>query len=294
MSAVVTVTHLRKSFKKGFIPKRNEVLRDLSFSIKGSSVTGFLGANGAGKTTTMKCLLGLVYPDQGEIKFFGEQNLSQEVKRRIGFLPEHPYFYHYLTGFEFLWFYGQLSTTLKKKDLKIRIERLFKQMDLLSARDRKLREYSKGMLQKMGMAQAIIHDPDLVVLDEPMSGLDPDGRYYLSEIIRDLAHQGKSVFFSSHHLFDAERLCENLIIIRSGQLVYQGQTEELLSGMNNSTTISYWEKGQKQHVQVHSLSEVQMKLEQLRKVGAEIYDVRQDRMSLEEAFVKLALRGSEV
>jgi ABC-2 type transport system ATP-binding protein len=124
LSEVVTVRNLKKSFKKGFIPRRHEVLKGMSFDVAEGTITGFLGANGAGKTTTMKCLLGLVFPDSGEIEYFGSQPISQNIKRRIGFLPEHPYFYNYLTGFEFLRFYGELSANLKARDLKIRIESL--------------------------------------------------------------------------------------------------------------------------------------------------------------------------
>lgn len=290
--AVVSVQQLNKSFKKGFIPRRQEVLRDLSFDVADGCITGFLGANGAGKTTTMKCLLGLVYPDRGDIRYFGNLPISQQVKSRIGFLPEHPYFYSYLTGFEFLRFYGELSTRLKRQDLKNRIEKLLKQVDLVHAQNRKLRDYSKGMLQKIGVAQALIHDPDFIILDEPMSGLDPDGRFYLSEIIRETARMGKAVFFSSHHLLDAERLCENLIIIRSGSLVYQGKTESLLQSMTNSATITYLDQGHKQNLRVDNLNDMQQHLDRLRSEGAQIFEVRQERVSLEEAFVRIALRGA--
>ncbi|MBK9040233.1 MAG: ABC transporter ATP-binding protein [Bdellovibrionales bacterium] len=288
--SVVTVRNLKKSFKKGFIPRRHEVLKGMSFDVAEGTITGFLGANGAGKTTTMKCLLGLVFPDSGQIEYFGSQPISQNIKRRIGFLPEHPYFYNYLTGFEFLRFYGELSANLKARDLKIRIESLLKRVDLVYAQNRKLREYSKGMLQKIGVAQALIHDPDFIILDEPMSGLDPDGRYYLAEIIKETAKMGKSVFFSSHHLLDAERLCEDLVILKSGQVVYQGKTEALLGSMESAATITYFDHGHKKVLSASSPNEIQLNLANLLKGGAQIFEVRQERISLEEAFVRMAMR----
>ncbi|NJL24924.1 MAG: ABC transporter ATP-binding protein [Calothrix sp. SM1_5_4] len=146
---LLTVRDLKKSYKKGFIPRRVEVLKGIGFSVPAGTVTGFLGANGAGKTTTMRCILGLDYPDSGTVEFFG-QPLNLEVRRRIGFLPERPYFYEHLSGMEFLEFYAQLSGSWKKSVLKDRILELLKRVDLDFAKDRLLRTYSKGMLQKVG------------------------------------------------------------------------------------------------------------------------------------------------
>ena len=290
MSSVVKVEDLHKSFKKGFIPRRQKVLKGVSFTVAPGMVTGFLGANGAGKTTTMKSILGLVFPDSGQVTFFGGHPISPDVKRRIGFFPEHPYFYNYLTGMEFLRFYGELSTNLKQADLKQRIELLLKKIDLLHAKDKKLKNYSKGMLQKIGVAQALVHDPELVILDEPLSGLDPDGRYYLSEIIHETAKSGKAVFFSSHHLLDAERLCENLVILRDGKVIYEGETEKLLLRMGHVSSITYLENEEKKTVTASSLDETQSIVDKLRAKGLKIFAVKQERVSLEDAFVKIALR----
>lgn len=235
--SILKVENLKKSFKKGFIPKTQQVLKGISFKLEPGTITGFLGANGAGKTTTMKCLLGLAFPDSGDIRFFGDQVLGPEVKRRIGFLPERPYFYEYLTGSEFLRFYGQLSGDFTRNDLNSRIEHLLKRVDLWHAKDKKLRAYSKGMLQKIGVAQALIHKPELVILDEPKSGLDPDGRFYLSEIIKETAKEGASIFFSSHLLHDAEQLCQNLVIMKDGMVIYEGGTEALLKKMGNEKSL---------------------------------------------------------
>jgi ABC-2 type transport system ATP-binding protein len=288
--AIVKVEKLRKSYKRGFIPKKHQVLHDISFELPANSVTGFLGGNGAGKTTTIKCMLGLAYPDSGEVSFFGGSPLNQDVKRRIGFLPERPYFYEHLTGIEFLRFYGQLSGVLKKAALDDRILSLLKRVDLLHAKDKRLREYSKGMLQKVGVAQALIHDPELVIFDEPMSGLDPDGRFYLSEIIRETAREGKCVFFSSHLLPDAETLCDRLVILKSGQVSYQGSLETFLQKMGEAALVTYIASGEKRTVRVETEKELQGELLRLIHQGAAIEAVKKDR-NLEQAFIKMGLRG---
>lgn len=289
--SVLVVEGLQKSYRVGFWGTKNKVLNEISFKIEPGKITGFLGGNGAGKTTTMKCLLGLAFPDQGEISYFGGLPLNSEVKRRIGFLPERPYFYDYLTGEEFLQFYGQISTRLTKKDLKARILDLLKKVDLVFAKDRSLRDYSKGMLQKIGFAQALIHDPDFVILDEPMSGLDPDGRYYLAELIKQTAYQGKAIFFSSHLLNDAEKLCEDLVIIKGGRVAYQGSTIGLLGKMHNEISITYSKEGELITEAVTDIALVQNKIDELRSQKLEIMEIVQDMASLEEAFVKVGLRG---
>ena len=290
--AVLEVTDLKKSYKVGFIPKKQLVLKGLSFKVEPGKITGFLGGNGAGKTTTMKCMLGLAYPDAGEVKFFGKSKLDADVKSRIGFLPERPYFYEYLTGVEFLLFYGRLSGDTPKSVLMERIERLLKRVDLWHAKDKKLRGYSKGMLQKIGLAQALIHDPEFVILDEPMSGLDPDGRFYVAEIIKETAKEGKSVFLSSHLLPDVERLCEDLVILRQGVGVFHGTTEDFLKKMGSDTTISYFQSGHKKQVTVNTEDDLQKEISKLVSDGCTIVDVKRD-TNLEDAFIRVGLRGDE-
>ncbi len=287
---VLSVRNLVKSYKKGFIPKKVEVLHGVSFTLNDGTITGFLGGNGAGKTTTIKCILGLAFPESGEIEYFGQSEFDHEVKKRIGFLPERPYFYEHLTGEEFLRFYGQLSLRLTRKDLVERIEKLLKRVDLVDARDRKLRNYSKGMLQKVGVAQALIHDPELVILDEPMSGLDPDGRFYLSEIIRETAREGRTVFFSSHLLNDAEKLCQNLVIMKAGRVSYEGSTEQFLQKMGEAAIVTFMNSGKKEVKRVENQLDLQTALSRLIAEGAQIIDIKQDR-NLEEAFIKMGLRG---
>lgn len=287
---LLTVSELRKSYKKGFIPKKTEVLKGLGFTVPAGKVTGFLGANGAGKTTTMRCILGLDYADSGSVEFFGKP-LDIEGRRKIGFLPERPYFYEHLTGVEFLEFYAQLTMSWKRQTLRDRVIQLLKRVDLEFAKDRQLRNYSKGMLQKIGIAQALIHDPELVILDEPMSGLDPDGRLALAEIIIETAKKGPAVFFTSHLLHDTERLCERLVVIKGGLNIYEGTTEALLDKSGVEIEIFYSENGQKKSLKIPDPEKLQIELKRLMNAGAVIFEVRRLRSTLEEIFVQMALRG---
>ncbi|MBC86666.1 MAG: phosphonate ABC transporter ATP-binding protein [Bdellovibrionaceae bacterium] len=287
---ILEVEDLHKSFKKGFIPKTYNVLKGVSFTIPKGTITGFLGGNGAGKTTTMKCVLGLALPDKGEIRFFGDSELSTEVKAKVGFLPERPYFYDYLTGEEFLKFYGEISGKFKSQfDLKARIDYLIKKVDLQHARDRSLKGYSKGMLQKIGLAQALIHYPEFVILDEPMAGLDPDGRHYLSELISETAKQGTSIFFSSHLLNDTEKLCENLVILRDGVVQFSGGTQTFLGQMGRTSHIKYQGDSMIESVEVENGEPLQMKIDELRKASRTIISVSPNITSLEDAFVGFAM-----
>lgn len=287
---LLQVQDLKKSYKRGFIPRKNEVLKGVSFAVPAGTITGFLGGNGAGKTTTMRCVLGLDFPDSGKVEFFGS-TLNAESKRRLGFLPERPYFYEHLTGVEFLSFYARLTSPWKKSVLNDRILELLKRVDLLHAKDRPLRNYSKGMLQKIGLAQALIHEPELIILDEPMSGLDPDGRLALSEIIQETAKKGPAIFFSSHLLHDMERLCERLVVLKDGICIFEGQTDTLLDKSGVALEISYLENGDKKSITAKSQEDLQVQIKQLINQGASILEVRRMRASLEEIFVKMALRG---
>lgn len=287
---LLKVTGLKKSYARGFIPRKVPVLKGLNFSVPAGTITGFLGANGAGKTTTMRCILGLDYPDSGEIEMFGEP-MKLESKRRLGFLPERPYFYEHLTGVEFLEFYANLTGSWKKVVLRERIHALLKRVDLTFAKDRPLRTYSKGMLQKIGVAQALVHDPELVIFDEPMSGLDPDGRMALNEIILETAKKGTAVFFTSHLLHDTERLCERLVVMKDGVSIYEGSTEDLLDRSGLEIEISYLAGGQKRQSKVPTQEQLQPELKKLLQEGASILEVRRLRLSLEEVFVNMALRG---
>jgi ABC-2 type transport system ATP-binding protein len=225
----ITIEGLCKSFKSGWPGRPSiEALRGLSLAVGAGEIYGFLGPNGSGKTTTLKILMGLMRADAGTAQLLGQRAGTVEIRRRIGFLPEGPYFYDYLTAEEFLTFYGQLAG-MSGTALVRRIDELLGMVALQDARQRQLRKFSKGMLQRVGLAQAIIHDPELVILDEPMSGLDPVGRKQVRDLILSLRDQGKTVFFSSHIIPDVEMICDRVGIILQGRLVASGTVEELVS-----------------------------------------------------------------
>jgi ABC-2 type transport system ATP-binding protein len=198
------------------------VLRDVSMSVGQGEIFGFLGPNGAGKTTTMKIVLGLMKPTSGLVQLLGRSVKDVDIHKHIGYLPESPYFYDYLTAEEFLAFYGRLGG-LTKTELHQRIPALLERVGLTEARCRPLRKFSKGMLQRIGLAQALIHDPELVILDEPMSGLDPVGRKEVRDIILSLRDQGKTVFFSTHIISDVEMVCDRVGILAKGTMLAVGK-----------------------------------------------------------------------
>lgn len=287
---VLEVIDLHKTFRKGIRRKEYKILHGVNFSVERGSITGFLGANGAGKTTTIKCLLQLIFPDKGEIRFFGENNFSSSVREKVGFLPERPYFYEYLTGREFLVFYASLSRRLDKKEVPRRIDELLTRVGLKHAADRALRGYSKGMLQRIGIAQALIHKPEFVILDEPMSGLDPDGRLEVSEIIKEVAKSGTAVFFSSHLLHDMEVLCDKLVIMKAGKIIHEGATQKLLEDMRQGYYLAYDQQGKKVREEFVELEPLQARLDELRRDKKHILELNQIRPTLEEIFVKMAIR----
>ncbi|MFN8791042.1 MAG: ABC transporter ATP-binding protein [Bdellovibrionales bacterium] len=216
---IIEVKDLVKKLPTGFVGK-TEVLHKISFNVPKGVACGFVGNNGAGKTTTLKCLLEFLNPDSGEIQFFGEK-LTVQNRIRLGYLPERPYLYEFLTAWEFLRFHWNLTfPTLQGFDA--RAEEVLKTVGLFENRNKIMRKFSKGMLQRAGLAQALIHNPDLMILDEPMSGLDPDGRYMVKNILRELKNQGKTLFFSSHLLEDVDELCEYIVVIHHGNILYQG------------------------------------------------------------------------
>lgn len=224
---VIETEGLSKEFRVGFAMKRVLALDDLNLKVEEGEIFGYIGPNGAGKTTTLKIMMGLIYPTSGNVQIFGRDIKNINIKMDIGFLPEAPYFYDYLTTGEFLDFYGQLFG-LGKKERRRRIEELLDMVDLRWVKDTQLRKFSRGMLQRIGIAQALINDPRLVILDEPMSGLDPVGRTKIRDVILRLKDEGKTVFFSSHILSDVEMICDRVGILVNGRLKEVGKLEELL------------------------------------------------------------------
>ncbi len=296
----IAVTGLSKTYRTGFwLNKVVSPLKDFSLTVARGETFGLLGPNGAGKTTTIKCLLGIVEPTSGRGMLLGKPLGDRSIKQQVGYLPENPYFYDYLTAWEFLHFAGKvfrLSDSLLKERIPQLLELVGLSLD--TARKKPMRTYSKGMLQRTGLAQALINDPELVFLDEPMSGLDPIGRYQMREILLSLRQQGKTVFFNSHILGDVEVICNRIGIIVGGKLVQQGTLDELLGQSK-----SYRVQGQGgaidqfrdclEHFSIQgshwsgewkgSLPEL---LTLLSQAGAVVTDLHWQRQSLEEFFVE--------
>jgi len=204
--------------------------------VEPGTVFGFLGPNGAGKTTTLKMLMGLVFPTAGSARILGKDWTDPEVKAQIGFLPEQPYFYDYLTAHELLDYFGQLSG-IPGKDRKAKVEEMLHRVGLNDVKGMQLRKFSKGMLQRVGIAQAILHDPKVVFFDEPMSGLDPLGRREVRDLMEQLKQEGKTVFFSTHILSDAEALCDRVAIIHKGELRGEGAVEDLTAAVQGKVEV---------------------------------------------------------
>jgi ABC-2 type transport system ATP-binding protein len=237
----IRIEGLTKRFKSGWPGLPGVMaLQGLSLSVAQGEIFGFLGPNGAGKTTTLKILLGLMRSDSGTVELLGMPAGDVEIRKRIGFLPESPYFYDYLTAREFLTFYGELAG-LTGRSLQQRVSELLDSVGLSHAEHRQLRKFSKGMLQRVGLAQAIIHDPELVVLDEPMSGLDPLGRKQVRDLILRLRQQGKTVFFSSHIIPDVEMICDRVGVVMKGQLMAMGRVEELVGHAQTQSVEVVWD-----------------------------------------------------
>ena len=236
----IEILDLEKSYLVGFWRKRAKLaLRPLRLTIEEGEVFGFLGPNGAGKTTTLKLLMGLVFPTAGRARILGMEIDDPRVKSQIGFLPEQPYFYDHLSARELLNYYGQLSG-MAAKGRSARVEQMLTRMGLSDAAGMQLRKFSKGMLQRVGLAQAIVHDPKVVFLDEPMSGLDPMGRREVRDLIQQMRSEGKTVFFSTHILSDAEALCDRVGIIHQGELRGVGAVAELTSGTQGKVEIIFY------------------------------------------------------
>lgn len=223
---VLEAKGLSKTYAAQIGQPARHALSDLDLRIEPGETFGLLGPNGAGKTTSQKLFLGLARPTRGEIRLFGESPENPDVRNRIGYLPENPYFYQHLTGEEFLRFCGGLFK-LPRQVVDERADRLLTQVRMQDARKVQLKKYSKGMLQRVGIAQALINDPELVLLDEPMSGLDPVGRHEFRELILDLKRQGKTIFFNSHILSDVSEICDRVGILVEGKLAAEAAIADL-------------------------------------------------------------------
>jgi ABC-2 type transport system ATP-binding protein len=219
---------LSKIYRSGLFRRTSRAaLRGVSFEVQQGEIFGYLGPNGSGKSTTLKILLGLVFADAGTVRVLGRPLDDRSWRYRIGYLPEHPYFYDYLTPTEYLDYAGRLFG-LPRERVRERSLELLELVGLRRSADMPLRRFSKGMVQRLGLAQALLNDPELLILDEPMSGLDPIGRRMVRDIIQSQRERGKTVFFSTHILSDAETLCDRIGVLRGGELLAAGRLHEIL------------------------------------------------------------------
>jgi ABC-2 type transport system ATP-binding protein len=308
-SAAVEIQGLTKDYASGFWRKRlRRSLDHLTLQVEEGEIFGFLGPNGAGKTTTIKLLTGLIFPTAGTARIRGRSIDDVRMHREIGFLPEQPYFYDYLTGRELLDYYARFFG-YSASERHERVTRFLQLVGLASAADTQLRKFSKGMLQRAGIAQAILHDPRVIFLDEPMSGLDPVGRREVRDIIQELKNLGRTVFFSTHILSDAEMLCDRVAVLVDGKLRGVGAPGEVVSmeiqGMEilfetihpEALPLSF--AGRTTHIGSRLRVEVPEpqlydSLEQLRRCEARILSVTPIRPKLEDYFFGLVDRGNPV
>jgi ABC-2 type transport system ATP-binding protein len=302
--AVIEINNLTKDYEVGFWRKRKvRALDGLSLNVEAGQIFGFLGANGAGKTTTLKLLMRLIFPTAGSARILGQDISDVAMHARIGYLPENPYFYDYLSPREFLDYCGQLFG-VEPAERKRRTENLLTRVNLDSKSwNRQLRKLSKGMLQRVGLAQALVNDPEIVFLDEPMSGLDPVGRREVRDLIASLRTEGKTVFMCSHILSDIEVLCDNIAILKNGKLAHVGSLDELraregglieviAAGADEATLKSHLTDGasviaDSNGLRIHIEDEQQLDsvIAALRKANGKVVSVQPVRQSLEDLFI---------
>ena len=281
---ILKVDKLNKSFRHPWTLQKTQVLFDLSFQIEEKSIVGFLGGNGAGKTTTIKALIGLLHYESGNLELFSEHHLEKSVKQRLGYLPERPYFYNYLTAEEFLSFYGQISG-MRRKSLGTRITELLEMVGLTHARKLYLKQFSKGMLQRVGVAQALIHKPELLILDEPLSGLDPDGRSQLLKIIQNaFEEENTTIFFSSHLLDDVDRFCQDLVVIKGGRVHFQGPKETFVNQGEGRFILRYKKEKLLKTIHLENSTLLQKEIDVLRSKNCHILSIEEEKLSLDRAF----------
>jgi ABC-2 type transport system ATP-binding protein len=297
----IDIENLTKDYPHGFLQlRKRRSLESLTMQVQVGEVFGFLGPNGAGKSTTIKLLMRLIFPTAGSARILGKPISDIEMHRDIGYLPEQPYFYDYLTATEVLDYFARFHD-FAAAERRERVQRMLKKVGLESAGRIQLRKYSKGMLQRVGLAQAILHDPAVVVLDEPMSGLDPVGRREVRDIILELKKQGKTVLFSTHILSDAEMLCDRVGVIVGGKLQGVGAPSELVGlkaqgmeilfelpagGESGDLLAQATRTGDRYRLQVEE-SGLYAAMQRLQAAGAKILSVAQVKPSLEEYFMHL-------
>ena len=292
-SNVLRIRGLRKAFRGHLGIGRREAIRGIDLDVRRGEIYGLLGPNGAGKTTTIKLVLGLLRPDAGSIELLGRPATDPRSHAGLGYLPEHPYFYTYLTAREFLDFYARLQG-VPASDRRDCVERSLQRVGLADRADSPLRKFSKGMTQRLGLAQAIQHDPDLVILDEPMSGLDPIGRREVRDLIVELKEAGKTVFFSSHILQDAEMICDRVVILESGRVRSVGPLRELVSDRIHWFEVTLRHaSGEEEMLRVENLDALRETLDRVHDQGGQVVAVWPRRETLEDLFVEEVAKAKE-
>lgn len=303
---VLLVENFEKTFRVGFLQKRVHAVRGVSFRVERGEVFGLLGPNGAGKTTTLKAVLGLIRPSSGSIRLFGQAAGDRRARQRLGYLPENPYVYQYLKAQEFLDLCGRLlgmEKTLRAK----RTTEMLERVGLTHALDRPIGKFSKGMMQRVGLAQALLHDPDLLILDEPMSGLDPIGRKEVREILVEEQRRGKTLLLTSHILSDIEMLCDHVAIVNSGKVTANGALSTLLKPevrrveieLENvssplserlvAASVSHKANALRLHLIVEGEADADRVVKDAVEGGARIVGVTQQKETLEDLFVRNAM-----
>ena len=310
MSTVIEIENLQKTYITPFLRRRVEAVKDVSFTVNKGEVFGFLGPNGAGKTTTIRTMMGLIFPTAGKIRIFGHEIPSRKAREKLGFLPEAPYFYDYLTLDELIDLTGRLFG-ISSQERKERANKLVKLVGMEHARQKPLKSYSKGMLQRAGIAQALVNDPELVVFDEPMGGLDPVGRKEVRDIIFSLRDEGKTVFFSSHILADVEMVADRIAIVTHGRVSEVGTLRELVSDSLRHTEITARKdddsftvpesdfieetrhRGDEVRLRLRAGANVDDFVTSLRTAGAKIVSIVPANETLEDVFVRRAKETTE-
>ncbi|MCI0603582.1 ABC transporter ATP-binding protein [bacterium] len=300
MPVALKISNLTKVYKTGFIPKKIVALQEVSLDVEQGEIFGLLGPNGAGKTTALKCILSLVHPNSGTIELLGDPVPSPKAMARIGFLSENPYVYEFLSGREYLMFSGQLHG-MSKDQAGRKAEELLHFFHLNDAANRPLRKYSKGMLQRIGLAQALVNDPDFLILDEPMSGLDPVGRKEVRDLLLSLKAKGRTLLFSSHILSDAEMICDRVAILLKGKVQMIGKVQTLMKQVDGyEVTINCKQdlrmdgiphevitKADSQYLlQVLSIKELHSIITESEKQNFEIESIVPQRQTLEDLYLK--------
>ncbi len=294
MEVIIELNGIRKTFKKKSFLSAEEllILKNINLSIE-KEIFGFIGPNGAGKTTTIKVIMDFIKPDSGTVRIFGKDNSSVKVKEKIGFLPERPYIYPSITGKEYLNFCADVySIPWFERDRKFK--QLLELVDLIGVEENQISSYSKGMVQRLLFASTLINDPELLILDEPMSGLDPMGRSIIAQVIKTLREQGKAVFYSSHIIQDVERLSDRVGIILDGEMKLVDSVSNLMDRFLKGYTVTFRKSGSSlmQTVEVER-DKLWDEVDRLKREDFEIVSIEPSRLTLEDILVNLVKKSQE-